>query len=44
MVTLINLKNDNGIIVTDYFLDANKCDKGHIEYDLHKKRSYQLFI
>lgn len=37
MVTLINLKNNNGIIITDYFLDTNESDKGHIQYDIHKK-------
>lgn len=37
MVTLINLKNDNGIIYTDYFIESNVSDLGHIEYDSKSK-------
>lgn len=41
MVTLINLKRIDNLIITDYFLDDNNDDKGHIEYDISRNSVIQ---
>ena len=38
MVTLVNVKKSNNLIVADYFLESNNYDKGHLEYDVEKKQ------
>lgn len=38
MVTLNNIIKDGNFISTDYFLEANESDIGHIEYDINSNK------
>lgn len=38
MVTLSNLIKSGNKINTDYYLENNKEDRGHVEYDVEKRK------
>lgn len=38
MVTLINIKKNNNLVVVDYYPEGNTEDVGHIEYNIDNKK------